>query len=394
MRCSENGKPLARILMVDPAPFPPFAAIVVAAGRGLRAGQPLPKQFARWRGKAVVRHSVEALLAAGASPLVVAIPRDWENAARIALEGIDNYQLVEGGETRQRSVANGLAAIGVAERVLIHDAARPVLPLAVIERVLGALDGYAGAIPVLPIVDSLACDAGGEMGDSAPRDTLRRVQTPQGFRFAAILDAHRGWSGPPEAGDDAQVLRAAGGTVALVDGDERLAKLTYAEDFMADYPPVRTGLGYDVHRLAAGEELWLGGIRIEHDRGLAGHSDADVALHALVDALLGAVGDGDIGTHFPPSEPAWKDASSDKFVLHAADLVRKSGYRIGNVDLTIICEAPKIGPHRSAMRARIAELLGIDSGSVSVKATTTERLGFAGRGEGIAAQAIATVIGN
>jgi 2-C-methyl-D-erythritol 4-phosphate cytidylyltransferase/2-C-methyl-D-erythritol 2,4-cyclodiphosphate synthase len=378
--------------MQDPAPLPGFAAIVVAAGQGLRAGQPLPKQFARWRGKAVLRHSVESLLAAGASPLVIAVPENGEQAAHAALSGLEGYLLVTGGETRQQSVARALRAMGMAERVLIHDAARPDLPHAVIARLLAALDDHAGAIPVLPVVDSLSLDTGGMMSGTAPREQLRRVQTPQAFRFAAILAAHNAWQGDAPAGDDAQVLRAAGGEVAHVTGDERLTKLTFAEDFMTRLPPVRTGMGYDVHRLAVGEELWLGGIRIEHDKGLAGHSDADVGLHAIVDALLGAIGNGDIGSHFPPSDPQWKGASSDRFLTHAAQLVGDAGYAIGNIDLTLICEAPKIGPHREAMRARIAELLGVDIQAISVKATTTERLGFAGRGEGIAAQAVATII--
>ena len=378
--------------MQDPAPLPGFAAIVVAAGQGLRAGQPLPKQFARWLGKPVLRHSVESLLAAGASPLVIAVPENGEQAAHAALSGLEGYRLVTGGETRQQSVARALRAVGAAERVLIHDAARPDLPRAVIARLLAALDDHAGAIPVLPVVDSLSLDTGGMMSGTAPREQLRRVQTPQAFRFAAILAAHNAWQGDAPAGDDAQVLRAAGGEVAHVTGDERLAKLTFAEDFMTRLPPVRTGMGYDVHRLAVGEELWLGGIRIEHDKGLAGHSDADVGLHAIVDALLGAIGNGDIGSHFPPSDPQWKGASSDHFLTHAAQLVGDAGYAIGNIDLTLICEAPKIGPHREAMRTRIAELLGVDIQAISVKATTTERLGFTGRGEGIAAQAVATII--
>jgi len=354
----------------------------------------LPKQFARWRGKPIVRHSVESLLDAGASPMVVMIPENGKDALDEALEGLSGYQAVKGGDTRQQSVANGLEAIGTADRVLVHDAARPDLPRAVIERVLGALDDTPGAIPVLPVADSLALDEEGVMVGTAPREQLRRVQTPQAFRFEDILAAHRAWTGVPDAGDDAQVLRAAGGTVALVSGDERLAKLTYAEDFVSDQPTIRTGMGYDVHKLATGEELWLGGVRIEHDKGLAGHSDADVALHAIVDALLGAIGDGDIGTHFPPSDTQWKGASSDRFLAHAAKLLGEAGYSLGNIDLTIICEAPKIGPHRPAMRRRIAELLGVDIDRISVKATTTERLGFTGRGEGIAAQAIATVIRN
>ena len=395
MRCSENGKPLARSFrMQDTAPLPRFAAVVVAAGKGLRAGQPLPKQFAKWRGKPVLRHSVEVLVRAGANPLVIAIPPGGEDAARSALGGIEGVILVEGGATRQESVARALNAIEGADKVLIHDAARPDLPLEVIARLLAALDEHEGAIPVLPLVDSLSVDSAGMMTGSAPREQLRRVQTPQAFRFAAIRAAHAEWTGDSDAGDDAQVLRAAGGEIAHVPGDERLAKLTFAEDFMSDLPTVRTGMGYDVHRLAAGEELWLGGIRIEHEKGLAGHSDADVALHAIVDALLGAIGNGDIGSHFPPSDAQWKGASSDRFLVHAAKLVGEAGYRVGNVDLPIICEAPKIGPHREAMRIRIAELLGVDIGAISVKATTTERLGFAGRGEGIAAQALATVLSN
>lgn len=378
--------------MSEQTALPSFAAVVVAAGQGLRAGQPVPKQFATWRGQPVLRHSVEALLKAGAHPLIVVIPENGDSATQKALKGVEGWISVAGGTTRQQSVAKGLEAVVSAEHVLIHDAARPDIPVEVIERLLGTLADHPGAIPALPVVDSLALAEGKLMAGSAPRDAMRRVQTPQAFRYDAILAAHRAWQGEPIAGDDAQVLQAAGGTVALVEGDERLAKLTFAEDFVTGLPPLRIGSGFDVHRLVAGEELWLGGIRIDHDKGLSGHSDADVVLHALVDALLGAVGEGDIGSHFPPSDPQWKGASSDKFLLHAADLVAKAGYRIGNVDLTIICEAPRIGPHRQPMRERIAELLGVDSSAISVKATTTERLGFTGRGEGIAAQAVATVL--
>ncbi|MBY6013734.1 bifunctional 2-C-methyl-D-erythritol 4-phosphate cytidylyltransferase/2-C-methyl-D-erythritol 2,4-cyclodiphosphate synthase [Qipengyuania gaetbuli] len=373
------------------APLPPFDAIVVAAGQGLRAGQPLPKQFATWRGKPVVRHSVETLLHAGATAVVVAIPEGGEDIAKAALSGLD-VQFVTGGETRQASVKNALEALNGSERVLIHDAARPVLPAEVVDRLLLSLDANPGAIPVLPVVDSLAVDESGVMAGTADRETLRRVQTPQAFRYADILAAHRAWTGPKYAGDDAQVLRAAGGTIGLVEGSEALKKLTFAEDFVTELPLVRMGSGFDVHRLVAGEELWLGGIHIEHEKGLAGHSDADVALHAITDAILGAVAMGDIGDHFPPSDPKWRGASSDRFLQHAAGLAADAGYRIGNVDLTIICEAPKIGPHREAMRCRIAELLDVDNAAISVKATTTERLGFTGRGEGIAAQAVATVI--
>ncbi len=374
--------------------LPAFAAVIVAAGKGLRAGQPLPKQFAQWQGKPVLRHSVEALASAGATPIVVAIPDGAKEIASAALAGIAGVKFVTGGETRQDSVRAALEA-AEAQRpqyVLIHDAARPNLSRAVIERLLGALDMHPGAIPALPVVDSLAFDEDGLMAGSAPRESLRRVQTPQAFRYADILAAHRAWTGNTDAGDDAQVARAAGLAVALVEGDEALRKLTFAEDFMDDLPSIRIGTGYDVHRLAEGEELWLCGVRIEHSMGLAGHSDADVAIHAAVDAILGAVALGDIGLHFPPSDAQWRGASSDRFLAHALHLAAQAGYRLGNLDVTIICEAPKIGPHRDAMRGKLAEIAGVDIGCVSVKATTTERLGFTGRGEGIAAQAAVTMI--
>ncbi len=379
---------------MDFAATQPFAAVIVAAGQGLRAGQPLPKQFALWRGKPVVRHSAEALWAAGASPIMVAIPEGADELAAAALAGIPGVRLITGGATRQQSVRLALEALAgsAPARVLIHDAARPVLPLAVIERLVAALDAQPGAIPVLPVVDSLTAAEGALMGAPAQREALRRVQTPQAFRFAEILAAHRNWTEAAAAGDDAQVARADGLAVVLVEGDELLHKLTFASDFAAAAPAVRVGTGYDVHRLATGEELWLCGVKIDHDRGLAGHSDADVAIHALVDAILGAIGSGDIGSHFPPSDPQWKGASSDRFLVHAVKLAAEAGYRIGNVDVTIVCEAPKIGPHREAMRLRLAELLGTGVEAVSVKATTTEKLGFTGRGEGIAAQAAATLL--
>lgn len=376
------------------APLPRIAAVIVAAGQGLRAGQPLPKQFARWRGKPVVRHSAEALVAAEVGTIVVTIPEGAEAIAAEALAGIQGIALITGGATRQQSVRLGLEALESAapDLVLIHDAARPVLPGEVVERLVAALAVQPGAIPVLPVVDSLTEAEGELMGNPARREALRRVQTPQAFRFRDILAAHRAWSGAAEAGDDAQVARAAGLAVALVEGDERLHKLTFASDFAADLPPIRVGTGYDVHKLAAGEELWLCGVKIDHSHGLAGHSDADVAIHAVVDAILGAIGQGDIGSHFPPSDPQWKGAASDRFLAHAAKLASDAGYRIGNIDLTIVCEAPKIGPHRDAMRARLAEILATGIEAISVKATTTERLGFTGRSEGIAAQAVATLL--
>ncbi|MBB4856787.1 2-C-methyl-D-erythritol 4-phosphate cytidylyltransferase/2-C-methyl-D-erythritol 2,4-cyclodiphosphate synthase [Novosphingobium chloroacetimidivorans] len=379
------------------SPLPTAAAIVVAAGQGLRAGQPVPKQFAIWRGKPVVRHSVDALLAAGVSPVIVVIPPGGEALAGRALEGIvGDVRVIAGGVHRQDSVRAGLESLEAdgPATVLIHDAARPGLSSRIIERLRAALADHPGAIPVLPVVDSLAHAEGVLMGAPARREALRRVQTPQAFRYAEILAAHRNRDGDTVAGDDAQVAQAAGLSIALVEGDEALHKLTFATDFEADAPPVRVGSGYDVHRLEDGEELWLCGVRIDHHQGLAGHSDADVAIHALVDALLGALGEGDIGQHFPPSDPQWRGASSDRFLAHATNLVAQAGYRLGNADVTIICEAPKIGPHRDAMRERLAEILGVDKRGVSVKATTTEKLGFTGRGEGIAAQAVVSLVRN
>lgn len=382
------------MVAANPESIRTTAAVIVAAGQGLRAGQPLPKQFAMWRGKPVVRHSAEALAQAGVTPIVVAIPEGADEIAAAALSGIAGVRLITGGETRQASVRAALEALAIdaPAQVLIHDAARPVLPQAVISRLLEALGNQPGAIPVLPVVDSLCHAEGTVMGTAARREALRRVQTPQAFRFADILAAHRAWDGAPDAGDDAQVAQAAGWAIALVEGDEALHKLTYASDFAAAaLPPIRVGSGYDVHRLAEGEELWLCGVQIEHSHGLAGHSDADVAIHALVDAILGAVAQGDIGQHFPPSDPQWRGASSDRFLAHAVKLAAAAGYVLANADVTIICEAPRIGPHRDAMRERLAAILGVDTALISVKATTTEKLGFTGRSEGIAAQAVATL---
>lgn len=387
--------------MSTPAPLPNFAAIVVAAGKGLRVGGHTPKQFRNWCGKPILRHSVEALISAAATPVIVVVNADTEEAAQDALAGIQNVTLAHGGATRQESVRAGLEALETSAptKVLIHDAARPDLPRDVIERLLNALETHTGAIPALPVVDSLAVASAEEtMAGKAERETLRRVQTPQAFRYPEILAAHRAWRGEANAGDDAQVLTASPSSinhsVALVQGDERLRKITFAEDFLnnSTLPPIRVGNGFDVHRLVAGEELWLCGIKLEHTHGLAGHSDADVALHAITDAVLGAIGDGDIGTHFPPSESQWAGARSSQFLEHAVKLAGEAGYALGNIDLTIICEAPKIGPHRPAMREQVAQLTQLDEGAVSIKATTTERLGFTGRGEGIAAQAIVSLL--
>lgn len=378
------------------------AAVVVAAGQGLRAGGSVPKQFAQWRGAPLVRHSVKRMADAGIAPIVVAIPENWRATAEESLAGISDVRLVAGGATRQLSVRAALEALeaDAPDLVLIHDAARPDLPESVIAALVEALTRHEAAIPVLPVVDSLVRGGDGMMLEPARREGLYRVQTPQAFRYPVILAAHRAWQGEAEAGDDAQVAVAAGHAVALVQGEERLRKVTFASDLRESdlqenavtIPFPRTGSGFDVHRLVPGEELWLCGLRIDHTHGLSGHSDADVAIHALVDALLGSIAAGDIGDHFPPSDARWKGASSDQFLAHAAELVAQSGHAIAHVDVTIICEAPKIGPHKATMRARLAEILAIDIGRVSVKATTTERLGMTGRGEGIAAQAVATVV--
>ena len=375
-------------------------ALLVAAGQGNRAGGDTPKQFRLVAGKAVLAHAYDALAAHdGIDAIHIVLGAGHEDTAHNLL-GDRAAFFVEGADSRRGSVRAGLEAIaatGGAARVLIHDAARPFLPGAVIDRLLGALGEAEGAIPVLPVADTLVRGIDGCMADGVPRDALFRVQTPQAFRFDTIVAAHRSWDIAREATDDAQILRTAGHDVILVDGDEGLEKLTYPQDFaraearLAPTMSVRVGMGYDVHRLAADEELWLGGVLVPHDRGLAGHSDADVALHAIVDALLGALAEGDIGSHFPPSDAQWRGASSDRFLSYAGDRVTARGGRIDHIDLTIICEAPKIGPHRDAMRARIAAILAVPIDRISVKATTTERLGFAGRREGIAAQAVATL---
>ena len=371
-------------------------ALVVAAGSGSRAGGGVPKQYRRIAGKAVLAHAVEALRHPRIDALRVVIGAGQEHLYREAL-GTDAPPAICGGAERQHSVLNGLEALAAERpaRVLIHDAARPFLPPGVVDRLIDALEGAAGAVPVLPVVDTLA-KAHSALGEAVPRESLVRVQTPQAFRFDPILAAHRAWTGAP-ATDDAQIARAAGIEVATVEGDAALEKLTYEEDFRRAEERLtarmvsRTGFGFDVHAFEPGDGLWLGGIRIPHERGLKGHSDADVALHAVTDAILGALGEGDIGVHFQPSDPRWRGAASSAFVEHALALVEARGGRLDHVDVTVIAEAPRIGPHRDAIRARMAALLRLPLQRVSIKATTTERLGFTGRGEGMAAQAVATL---
>lgn len=381
----------------------PSAAIIVAAGTGTRIGGDIPKQYRLVRGKAMLRHSVEAFAAHPAfKHIIVVIGKGQETLAHEALIGLPDVILLEGGQERIDSVRNAvhyLDNIGFSGKTFIHDAARPFLSAQVIDRLLEALVSSEGAVPALPVVDSLSRgDAEGILTEVVDREQLYRIQTPQAFRHDVISKAHKFWNIGQLSTDDARMVMAVGHQVKIVEGDENLAKFTFADDFdrqlgqSASMQDVRTGTGYDVHRLAKGEELWLCGLRIEHEYGLAGHSDADVALHALTDAILGAAALGDIGDHFPPSDAQWKGASSDRFLAHAAKLAADKGFRIAHLDVTIICEAPKIGPHKKAMQARVAEIAAIEADRVSIKATTTEKLGFTGRGEGIAAQAIATLV--
>jgi 2-C-methyl-D-erythritol 4-phosphate cytidylyltransferase/2-C-methyl-D-erythritol 2,4-cyclodiphosphate synthase len=371
-------------------------ALIVAAGKGERAGGDAPKQYRRMGGKAVLAHAIDSLSRhALIDEIRVVIGAGQEDAYRTAIGERELPPPIIGGTTRRASVRAGLEAIE-AGYVLIHDAARPFIPSGVVDRLVAALATSPAAAPVLPVVDTLA-HGGDTLGDTLSREGVIRVQTPQAFHHAAILAAHRAWPNEREATDDAQIARAAGLEVATVTGDRLLEKLTHAEDFAAVETRLatamisRTGMGFDVHAFAPGDSVWLGGVEIPHSHSLAGHSDADVALHALTDALLGAIGDGDIGDHFPPSDPQWRGAASALFLEHARDRIAARGGVIDHVDLTIICEAPRIGPHREAIRARVAGLLRLPMSRVSIKATTTERLGFTGRGEGIAAQAIATV---
>ena len=375
-----------------------FVAVIVAAGSGVRAGPGKAKQWRRLAGRPVVRWSAEALIGAGAMSVAVVVPPGEHALAAEALAGLSGWRAVEGGATRAESVRAGLAALDADERdvVLVHDAARPFVTSAHVAALLAALDGADGAVPALAMADTVKRDAGGAVA-TVPRAGLWRAQTPQAFRYGPLLRAYGAWPAGAEPTDDAAVVEAAGGRIALAAGDPMLMKLTYAEDFaMAERlagaaRTVRIGQGYDAHRWGPGEAVWLCGVRIDHDRSLVGHSDADAGLHALTDALLGALGEGDIGDHFPPSDPRWQGAASDVFLSHAAALVAARGGRVLNADVTLICERPKIKPHRQAMRERVAQILGVDVGQVSVKATTTEGMGFTGREEGLAAQAVAAV---
>jgi 2-C-methyl-D-erythritol 4-phosphate cytidylyltransferase/2-C-methyl-D-erythritol 2,4-cyclodiphosphate synthase len=362
-------------------------------------GGDIPKQFLRLAGKPVLRWAVEALIGHPAVQATrIVIGKGHEDRAAEALDGLDVGAFIEGGAERADSVRAGLDAItggATGGAVLVHDAARPFCPSQVIDRLLASLEFFEGSAPVLPVLDTLAT-ADETLADPVDRTRLVRVQTPQAFRLAELRSAYDEWRGPSPT-DETTVVRAAGMTVAAVEGDPVLEKLTLPADFeraeqwLAGRLRPRTGMGFDVHAFSGDGPIMLGGIEVPHSRGLAGHSDADVALHAITDALLGAVGLGDIGEHFPPSDARWKGAPSALFLEHARDLLRAKGALIDNIDCTIIAEEPKIGPYRAKMRSRIAEILHLSVDQVSVKATTSEGLGFTGRREGIAAQAVATV---
>ncbi|OWY06522.1 bifunctional 2-C-methyl-D-erythritol 4-phosphate cytidylyltransferase/2-C-methyl-D-erythritol 2,4-cyclodiphosphate synthase [Thioclava sp. IC9] len=371
-----------------------IAIIIVAAGRGTRAGGETPKQWQSLAGQPVLAHTVAAFEGIGRI-VVVLHPEDMTR-------GVAQFQgevaLCAGGASRDASVRNALEMLegsGV-EKVLIHDGARPLVSRAVIDGVLEALDSAQAAAPALPVSDALWTGENGQVTGTQDRSGLYRAQTPQGFDFDAILSAHR--AHPGGSADDVEVARAAGLSVAITRGSEDNLKITYPEDFvraerlLGDKMDIRLGHGYDVHAFEPGDHVTLCGVAVPHDKKLKGHSDADVGMHALTDAIYGALAEGDIGRHFPPSDPQWKGAASEIFLDHAVKLAEARGFRLGNADVTLICERPKIGPHATEMAQVLARIIGIEPGRISVKATTSERLGFTGREEGIAAIATATLI--
>ncbi|GGF83291.1 bifunctional enzyme IspD/IspF [Azorhizobium oxalatiphilum] len=380
------------------------AVLIVAAGRGTRAGGALPKQYHTLAGETVLRRTLRAFSPHPAIDAIQVVihPDDADHYAA-STDGLAQMRPpVPGGATRQQSVLAGLEALAAfnPHGVLVHDGARPFTSAAVIARAVAALETHAAAIPVLAVTDTIKqVDAAGGVTGTPDRATLRVVQTPQAFRFADLIAAHRAAAaaGRTDFTDDAAVMEWAGHRVSTFEGDAGNVKLTSAEDLaraaraLADLPDVRTGTGFDVHAFGPGDHVMLGGLAIPFEKGLDGHSDADVGLHALTDAVLGALADGDIGAHFPPSDPQWKGATSDRFLAFALERVKARGGIVTHLDLTLICEAPKVGPHRDAIRAAIAGITGLPVGRISVKATTTEKLGFAGRREGIAAMASATI---
>lgn len=373
------------------------AAIIVAAGRGIRAGGGTPKQWQPLAGRRVADWTIDAFRSLPEVAKIVLVLSPEDRGAWAEFLGGDLI-LAEGGSTRDQSVRNGLEAIEKMEisRVLIHDVARPLVDAATIRRVLDALGTHPGAAPALAVTDALWTGADGRVTGTRDRAGLYAAQTPQGFRFDAILAAHRAHQGG--AADDVEVARAAGLDVAIVEGHPDNIKITLPGDFaragriLRGKMDIRLGNGYDVHRFGPGDHVTLCGVKVPFDRGLDGHSDADVGMHAVTDAIYGALAQGDIGRHFPPSDPQWKGAASEIFLRHAVELAASMGYRIANADCTLVCEFPKIGPHAAAMQAEMARIMGIEPARVSVKATTSERLGFTGRGEGIAALATAALV--
>jgi len=372
-------------------------ALIVAAGSGSRTGLDFPKQYLKLGDEMMLSKTIRAFYDHPAVDQVQVVinPNDLD----LYREAVHKFRLphwIAGGATRQKSVYQGLEACErfAPTRVLIHDAARPFVSADLIDRCLEAVEKYRAVLPALPVVDTLKSIRDDEVTDTLDRSKIVAAQTPQCFDYEAILGAHRIYDSQ-DVTDDVALAELAGIPVHWVRGSQHNIKITTHEDIaminQRSLTDIRTGLGFDVHKFDENRDLWLGGVKIPHDKGLAGHSDADVALHAITDAVLGAIGDGDIGTHFPPSNEKWKGASSDRFLDYAAELVANRGGMISHIDLTLICEAPKIGPHRDKIRSRIAEILDIAVNRVSVKGTTTEKLGFTGRGEGIAAQAIATV---
>ena len=377
-----------------------IALLIVAAGAGTRAGGIIPKQYQKLSGIPVLRRSVKAFAGfPGIEHVQIIVGPEHEELYRESVEGLDLLTPVAGGDTRRHSVFHGLHALSVhrPDAVLIHDAARPLASRALIARVISALEnGAEAAIPLLPVADTLKAESGGHW-KTVPREGLLRAQTPQGFRFDAIFAAHREFASR-DVTDDMAMAELAGLKIVAVPGEEGNLKITTQDDMMlaerllSGASEYRTGMGFDAHRFVAGDHVWLCGIRIAHDKTLEGHSDADAGLHALTDAILGAIGAGDIGQHFPPSDPKWRGANSAQFLEYAMALMRSRGGTLANADVTLICELPKIGPHREAMRERIAEIARSDVSRISVKATTTEGMGFTGRGEGLAAQAIVSVM--
>jgi 2-C-methyl-D-erythritol 4-phosphate cytidylyltransferase/2-C-methyl-D-erythritol 2,4-cyclodiphosphate synthase len=383
---------------------PECAVVIVAAGRGSRSGEGLPKQYRPLAGPSALRRNLALLIGTrGLSQVQVVIHPDDRDLYVEAAQGFELLAAVAGGNSRQASVLAGLAALEPKSPslVLVHDAARPFASPALIGRAIDAARSTGAAIPALRIIDTVkTVDAGGRIVGTADRDTLRIVQTPQAFAFAPLIAAHRkaAQAGRTDFTDDAALMEWAGHAVSTFDGETGNIKLTTPEDFMRAetmlhdrLSDVRTGMGFDVHAFGPGDHVTLGGLRIAHDHGLSGHSDADVVLHAIVDAILGALADGDIGAHFPPSDPQWKGATSDRFLKFAVDRLAQRGGIIAHLDITVVSEAPKIGPHRDAMRASIAEIAGITPDRVGVKATTNEAMGFIGRREGMVAYATATI---